>query len=234
MLVVLRLSFAFVWSQKLVPKRKPAKDVEKKIPVFKATVMKNSGAARGLTPEKGPGWCSICQRNCVTEVALRQHLEGKGHRRKVERQKVGAEVAAAKTAKEDGGVTNMLEQVWMQVSMMGKSARTAKPKKKRKAEEAGNDVQPTKANANAQGEPKPIVEEKPKPIIKGEPKPTAEGEPSTMKKKVVEMVRCELCNVECNSQTVLEIHLGGRKHGARLKKLQESVVACSTEQPPLQ
>ncbi|KAI5074030.1 hypothetical protein GOP47_0012043 [Adiantum capillus-veneris] len=192
--------------QKLVPKRKSAKAAaETKIPVVKTIVMKETGAAKGLAPEKGPGWCFVCQRNCVTEVALRQHLEGKGHRKQVERQKLRAEVAS-KIAEEDGGVSNMLEQVWVQVSMMGKPARAGKSKKKPKVEEARKDAQPTDV------------------------KPNAEGEPTATKKKVVEMVRCELCNVECNSQTVLEFHFGGKKHAARLKKSQESAVACTTEQ----
>lgn len=203
--------------------------------MVKTTVMKEGGALRGLAPENGPGWCFVCQRNCVTEVALKQHLDGKGHKKQAELQKKRAELAAKAVDEDGGGVANMLEQMWVQVSMMGKSARLGKTKKKPKANGEPRDVKPTGLEPKAEGE---FADARPTDINN----PKTEREPTNIKPthakpmnatKVQEIARCDLCGVECNSKAVLEIHFGGKKHAARLKKLQESAVSCNAEQTAL-
>lgn len=187
---------------KVWPKKKHIKNTEKKVPPVKTAVMKESGSSKGQGPEKGPGWCYVCQRNCVTEVALKQHLDGKGHKKQLERQKERADAAVKAADENGGGVASMLEQMWLQVSMMGKAAaRTGKShgrtKKRLKPEEG-------------------LPSDMPSNAVKGQ-----------------EPVRCELCGVECNSRAILDIHFGGKKHAARLKKLQESSGARKVQQTSL-
>eukprot|EP00262_Sarcandra_glabra_P020825 TRINITY_DN8465_c0_g1_i1.p1 TRINITY_DN8465_c0_g1~~TRINITY_DN8465_c0_g1_i1.p1 ORF type:complete len:504 (+),score=82.36 TRINITY_DN8465_c0_g1_i1:167-1678(+) len=165
-------------------------------------LLANGATRKG--PKKGPKkikvvqstWCEICKIECNSKDVLDKHKLGKKHMKNLQK----------------------LEEP-------KKDTNTTAPAPASAAEEPKDP---------AVGEGKEIsLEDKGKAVggqtRKGAP---ADEDLETKRRKIMEKgaapesVRfCEVCNIVCNSQTVLNYHLAGSKHAAQLKKQEEETTA---------
>ena len=204
---------------KVWPKKKNNKNLVKRSSLsVKPIVMKE------VKKEESPGWCAICQRDCVTEAALKQHLGGKAHKKKVTLQQKQilektAEVASSSSAglkqsTETAGCTstqpngNVVMADLTLATLPEQTVETA-PSTMNASSEDGKGV------ANMLEElwikmGKKAGKSKEKAVV-AVPPPSTNVTPTTY--------HCYVCNVQCNSAAILEMHFSGKKHASRLKLL---------------
>lgn len=104
------------------------------------------------------------------------------------------------------GVTakDVFEQMWLEISVKGKG---------RKRVISGADAETGGANTDVVGNTATA-------LLSGDGKKRARGEMEMEACPEQDHLRCKLCSVQCNTREMLEIHFGGKKHAARLRKSQ--------------
>lgn len=59
----------------------------------------------------------------------------------------------------------------------------------------------------------------------------ATGMLKNSQKKVVKFVRCEVCNVTCDTKEILDVHISGKKHKKNLEKLNGAAITVTAPAP---
>ncbi|XP_015883381.3 uncharacterized protein LOC107419150 [Ziziphus jujuba] len=144
-------------------------------------------------------WCDVCKINCNSNDVYVKHLTGKKHLKNLEQLKKlsNASNAAASIGSSAGSIPVIGPPENPQTNK-GKSVDTPKPHE----------------NATQSQAVKEDLEMKRRKIVE-----------SGTAAHSVRM--CTICNVACNSQTVLDSHLGGQKHKDMMNKLAKAGMATA-------
>eukprot|EP00249_Psilotum_nudum_P016671 c25937_g2_i1 orf=978-2201(-) len=156
-------------------------------------------AVRTLQTETAPGWCSLCQIECNTAEILKVHLAGKRHKKQLEKQTL-----------------HLVSQI--------QAGRNVDPQSIEgyKQVELGPDLNAVVADVMSIAE----YNKKRKRAMDQEVISSNDSKHAAMPRDKVEMEsglpeKCELCNVSCGTRSILESHLAGRKHAARVMMLKQ-------------
>eukprot|EP01018_Ginkgo_biloba_P024836 Gb_40020 [translate_table: standard] len=186
----------------------------------------------------GAGWCSVCEIDCNTKDVLEQHKGGKKHKKKLEKQE--AQLAVQK---------KINERHMQQFKNLEKGSRDQEKdlKDDKKAVTLILSVNGSTESNKNQNERAIIESQKEQQQSDINQKPDSNHGKRKLEKlkgaadnilikrqrlldagTAIEAVKvCSLCNAVCNSQTVFDSHLAGKKHAAQLKKLEEDAKAVS-------
>eukprot|EP00249_Psilotum_nudum_P018587 c26876_g1_i1 orf=402-1874(-) len=176
----------------------------------------------------GPGWCFLCHVDCVTAKMLKQHLAGKKHKKKLAAQNLEQagtqqtdsyseaeqQADAPDEMLQDVSTVGVVQQVITEStevkqgedlsSVIAAVMSLAEYKKKRKRE-LDHKVEPKKHVNHST-------------VVNGTDT-SLPGETIQKKSKLLE--KCELCNIYCTSRSLLESHIAGKKHAARIQQLEK-------------
>lgn len=184
--------------------------------------------------ERGPGWCPLCQRDCVTAAMLQRHMVGKYHRKQLQRQKgVGKVIVpvadtdqnlqglpVADTDKNLQGVPvkDVFEQIWQKICTTGQECVSDTPESSGEQDVDGGMALAAVMSDHDEKRPSDKIDIEEDFYNSATINGPAAVENCEMRKK--ELTRCELCNVHCDTKEVLEIHFAGKKHASRLRNSQ--------------
>ncbi|ERN07060.1 hypothetical protein AMTR_s00019p00051400 [Amborella trichopoda] len=141
--------------------------------------------------------CALCQVSCTSKDLLNEHKLGKKHRAKLEELQIREESPNSAPKEEDSDTK-------LQVEGSQKN-----PKKKRRKQKAKAISEEKKSANGGDGEALKVDGEK-----QGISSKKKDGQKLGREKFAV---WCEKCNVGCTSQSVMNHHIRGKKHLARLE-----------------
>ncbi|KAJ4961263.1 hypothetical protein NE237_021173 [Protea cynaroides] len=194
-------------------------------------------------------WCEICNIDCKSQIVLDQHKLGKQHKKNLEKLEEPKKDASAPTAKDpvigpiespadDKGKTRRVQYSRHEICKIDCESKNVLEQLKlgkkhnEKLEESKKEASAPAAATVTHPAKHPAVGLKENPVAdkgktvgvqrskeKGAP---ALGPGEVLDTLIVKSVWCEICNIDCKSQIVLDRHKLGKQHKKNLEKLEES------------
>ncbi|KAJ7527736.1 hypothetical protein O6H91_16G068500 [Diphasiastrum complanatum] len=184
---------------------------------FQKSGMKKKPKLPPVAGSGGPGWCNICQTDCNTAEILQQHITGKKHKKKLQQ--------VDKEGKNAVGKASAAENL-MKIPNLNKIATNIHESKSESGLSDATIIKKPESclglrkhdNVNVEGSSIEPSAKRPHlffeiGIIQ---------EPQPVQRLPLLNERCDICNIACNSKSVLESHVRGKKHAAKVNKLSNS------------